>query len=294
MSQRLAKTKLCLTCSREFHPWDDTSGNFCSRYCFYEFRRVHLKCVHCGNEFVLPRWRHRYSNSFCSPECFHNHHRPIQISFQLFQLVLGSLLGDSNLKRTRGHPNYCFQVAHSVKDISYLQHKYNVFKSHNLMKQNIREEEFDSGFGLCRRGSFQTITHPFFTMFHEHFYTDGRERRVTPWVLKHMTEEGLAYWYQDDGNLAKDRLRIILSTQSLGDDSLNLIRDWFARRWGINCTIQPTPKGRVIYISSINGLKFIKLVQPYIQPSMSRKLPEKYPSYFWYGRAEPENKGENP
>ena len=46
------------------------SGKYCSRKCFYEFRKgITINCKTCGKSFYVQNWQFRGNPKFCSREC---------------------------------------------------------------------------------------------------------------------------------------------------------------------------------------------------------------------------------
>lgn len=186
------------------------------------------------------------------------------------QLILGSLLGDMTAaygcKNSR-HPR--IMVGHSINQKDYVDLKYEILKDYVLTPPKSRSNTR----GYSKNGilySFSTRSLPIFTYFYDVCYSNNGKKKVTTEWLNQLTEEGLSYWYMDDGSGGK---MIKLATCSFDYNEHLTIQKYFAERWNIKTDIDfVKSKYWQINICGDNKNKFSELVKPWIIKTMEYKL----------------------
>lgn len=97
-------------------------------------------------------------------------------------------------------------------------------------------------------------------------------------ILDHLTGRGLAYWFMDDGgkldyNKNSKNKGVVLNTQSFTTEEVELMSKQLSVKFNLECEVRSNKGKKVIVIKSTSYGVFRSLVDPYIIPEMSYKLP---------------------
>ena len=186
------------------------------------------------------------------------------ISSSQHQLILGTLLGDAFM----GHPKR-YDLCHGIKQKDYCYHIAD--KLQNFVA-SIKEIDTNQN---TRAVVLWTYRHDIFLPYFKKFYSKGKNKKyISKKCLEELTEEGLSYWYQDDGKLKK--YGAYLCTGKISPKEANTIIKYLKTRFNIKSNPQIWDKKRgytYIYIPANSREKFFSLIRPYIIPSMEYKTP---------------------
>lgn len=181
----------------------------------------------------------------------------------LKQLVLGTLLGDSSVTKTKNHVR--FQVSHCARQLKYLEFMKRTFDFNDIPCSIIPD---GTQFKLT------TKTHEFFRPFREIY---SPKKTITKELLNELTYEGIAYWFMDDvrGNpykvgSNKDH-RFQLASCGFTLDENTIIVDFF-REKGFDCWISSQGKYNLVEFSLESSRKLSDLMSPYFVTCMRYKL----------------------
>ncbi len=172
-------------------------------------------------------------------------------------LLTGKLLGDGSLE-DRGTANSRFQVRHSIKQKDYVDWCY----------QEIKEFTKSSPRRINDSYYFRTRSLPMFTRLRKKWYIEGR--KTLPSDIK-LSPFALAIWYMDDGYYDTHRDSIWFCTHCFNSGELKRIKE-LMKQLGIETTLI---KDRTKYKTRVlkkHTERFIKLVKPYIVPSLLYKI----------------------
>jgi hypothetical protein len=103
----------------------------------------------------------------------------------------------------------------------------------------------------------------------ENWYTP--KKRIYKEDLYKLEGLGLAIWYMDDGYKPKYG-GCFISTNCFSFEDLEIVKKMFLEKFNIRVTYNSK---HVTYISAKEFPKFVKLIEPYIIPSMRYKLGNK-------------------
>lgn len=113
--------------------------------------------------------------------------RTTKISEELYEFLIGTLLGDSSLC-CRGISPY-YQCEHSIKQQKYLEHKFQLL---NKFSPRLFKNFNKNSIGI------RTLCNKSFINLYKEFYP--KKSKVIPFkLLKHFTARSLAYLFMDDG-----------------------------------------------------------------------------------------------
>ena len=194
--------------------------------------------------------------------------------------IYGMLLGDSHIYRDKRSNSLLRVVATNGEDqLEYLKYKKSLFGEGSIC---------DAGLGSFSKEKhcyhYNLPIDPYVDMnLKNDFFIDGK-KTITDSALSKMTEESLAFWYMDDGNLSYRESKnqspsIRLNTQGFSREINNKLANLLNDKFGISCHVTKENKNGKeyyhIYID-VNGTpKFLAMVTPYMCRVMAYKtLPE--------------------
>lgn len=198
-------------------------------------------------------------------------------------VLLGMVAGDGYLnvrerKRTNGstYTSSELVVLHSAKQRAYCEHKLGLCKE--LLGTNATLRERKHGPGNKYFGISFSVANPYFKMLKGWTYEEGTKKFNSVW-LDHLTPEGVAIWYMDDGharrNYNKDGRVTSVATDistCCTEAETDLICQWFWDTHKIKFKKYRTKGNWSIQCNTENSRLFAHLVQPFIIDSMLYKL----------------------
>lgn len=182
----------------------------------------------------------------------------------LHQMIIGTLMGDAYMT----HPKK-YGLGHGVDQVEYCYHV--AERLHNFVASIGDKENY------CvteRSFEFWTYRHEVFQPYFERFYSKGLKKKFfTENTAFDLKEEGLAYWYMDDGKWSSSGSHLCVGniSEQEGIILIELLRNNFNLSASIQCHDR---KGGsyTIYIPSKNRAYFYDLISPYVIPSMRYKV----------------------
>jgi len=199
-----------------------------------------------------------------------------------YQMILGSLLGDSSLciQEGVGAKNPYFKFAHGDKQREYFNYKKDVLKT--LCKRSYCRENENRGFNK-RKGALLleggTSCLPELKSIHAMLYTPRKS--ISTAYLNLLDARGIAFWYMDDGSLGRCDT-VNLSTASFSKEENLTIIHYFKENWDIEfklVTFTSPASEKTLFRLRANkdaSSKFLKLVAPHIHKSLQYKLGKNY------------------
>ena len=154
--------------------------------------------------------------------------------------IIGMVMGDGSLYRNRlrnlqesGHDK--LDIAHSIKQQRYLAEKRIIVNSLFEYEIPITNKLVTTKGKVYPACKFCTRVHPRLTFIADRCYENGK-KRITPWVIENITDQGLAIWWMDDGHL---RLRkgfggeLIFGLYGFPKQDVELLQTVIAARYGV-------------------------------------------------------------
>jgi len=123
-------------------------------------------------------------------------------------VVLGSLLGDGNLRLASHSKNSYLRIGHCEKQLEYLNWKSSILKPFSRevkLDQPERVKMIDNN--ECHSTNFyrfNTIAHPDITYFYKKYVSDNKKRIVTD-LINELDLIAMAVWFADDGSVHVDK-----------------------------------------------------------------------------------------
>ncbi len=193
------------------------------------------------------------------------------------ELIIGSTLGDANIRIPGRNVNANFIVAHSGKQKDYVLWKYSLLKEWVLTppKKSIRRYHKDKTRNLIS-WRFLTLSHPQLTEIYQIFYRNNK--KIVPDNIEKLLVSplSLAVWIMDDGNRNKNAL--FLNTQNFSLQEQRELCNCLERNFGLRATINKHSiyNERQLYrirIDTTSTKKLCHLIHKYLLSSMHYKLP---------------------
>ena len=200
----------------------------------------------------------------------------LSLSKTLFDLSIGTLLGDASLQTQDGGKTYRLKFQQSDNlHREYLFHLHEQFHDWVLSPPCFNEKR--------NMWSFQTISHNDFTELANIFYLDSQGNRckkhIKPFFVEHyLTPMSLAYWIMDDGgrscyNQDYPRKGIALNTHGFSKQQVEILCQGLQNRYGFHCWLKLNKNKWIIVISGHDHSKIMKKIEKFIIPSMYHKIP---------------------
>lgn len=191
----------------------------------------------------------------------------------LYEIAVGSLLGDACLYRVSKDTKIKFEQGHIHKE--YLFSLFNLFKVYTFQEEPYtRLEIHGSKKGQVKSYSFRTFTHTTFNDLWDLLMVDGRKSIRPGLITNHLTGLGLAYWIMDDGSLQNDKKSMIIHTQSYTKAEVELLSSELNMKFSLSSRVIPHKQVyHVIFIPSKDANTLYNLISPFVHQSMCYKLP---------------------
>lgn len=177
-------------------------------------------------------------------------------------IIVGSILGDGYVRIISGRNNAFLEINHSLRAKEYVDYKFSILK--RIVKSSPVERATNDGRYAYR---FFTRQHKDITSLYHLFYKNGK--KIVPDRLQ-LDPVSLAIWYMDDGSSSRSN-DVYINTQQF-----SLIYQkkllFFLRSFGIKARINKDKKYYRIRILKESILDFMKIIAPYVPPSMQYKL----------------------
>lgn len=204
------------------------------------------------------------------------------ISKELEQLIVSGILGDGSIRKQR-KASMTFTQCEKQKD--YLFWKYDLFKKHDLLSNKMYPKEIIINLNgkKFKQYRFSTLQSYILSSYYDYFYKSG-EKRITRKMLNKLDAFGLAIWYMDDGNLAKNfhkrkdgskklsSINLMLNTQSFCYEDHLIIQKYFMKVWNIETKIHKNKNKFRIVMNTTNTKIFIEIIKPYIINCLKYKI----------------------
>lgn len=186
------------------------------------------------------------------------------------ETLVGLLLGDACLETADGGRTYRLKIEQAARHEAYVFHLYAVFREWVLSPPRKRKTSED---GSRFNWVFQTVSHPALRFYAHSFYSE-RKKRVPKLIHRWLTPRGLAYWFMDHGSMKPAQSKgVILNTQGFSRPELERLSQVLQSKFDLQTSVRRQPDGYQIYVSGKSFEDFVRLVEPYVLPEMTYKVP---------------------
>lgn len=194
-------------------------------------------------------------------------------------------MGDASLYRNRFRDgtyqgNYLLDIAHCQRQLEYLEHKRKIANQIfdyeiPVRSKTIQNKKTGKTYFAYK---FATRVHSRLTFIARKIYINGT-KKITPWVLNNITEEGLAYWWMDDGSLTTRNAKrakgaITWGTYGFGKDEVDMFNAWLSKHYDTTLSVKKHSKsGWFLYGKVQENMKLVNAMAKYSIPCMEYKFP---------------------
>jgi recombination protein RecA len=199
-----------------------------------------------------------------------------------WQVILGGLMGDGALSRSRSGHGARFRWGHGAKQADYGDWKASLFA-------NLAVSRSTNANGAVFH-DMQPL--PELAELREAVYVDGK-KVLSHDYLKQLTPLSLAIWYMDDGSFSlrtegKQRRtaggsgRVTICVEAMSPDSRVRLCVYLAHTWGVEAKLIASGSAgkAVLVFSKDETAKLHALIAPFVHPSMQYKLLPAYRGRF--------------
>lgn len=214
-----------------------------------------------------------------------NRNKPIIISDEAKEILVGTLLGDSTVRKYNRNCesarilNSCICCGHS-----YLQKEYALYLKKCLENAGLKisytenskitysyiKDHIAKVNGICNVSTQKNIS---FNSWRDDWYPDGK--KIVPRSIENIiSAKSLAFWFMDDGTLSntKKEKHYTICTQGFTCEDVDYLREILLKKFNIHTTRQKSICGPIIYIRSFSKKLFTELIRPYVCETMKYKL----------------------
>jgi len=167
--------------------------------------------------------------------------KTLSLSKTLFEISVGTLLGDASIQTQDGGKTYRLKFQQSEN-----LHRDYLMSLHREFDDWVLSPPF---FDVTRNmWSFQTISHSDFRKLAQLFVLENQgnqcQKHVQPNLVEHyLTPRGLAYWIMDDGgrscyNRDYPRKGFALNTHGFSQPEIEILCQGLQNRYGLDCWLR--------------------------------------------------------
>lgn len=184
-----------------------------------------------------------------------------------FQVLLGTVLGDTHLYRKYIHGDCTGICNHCLEQEELIFTKYKYLK--NISQEPKLVNKYDERLQIpsYQQWYWYINANPALNEIYDMFYKN-KVKYINKELFEQIEPLALAIWYMDDGS-KEGNSGYLLCTNSFTNQDIDIIQRTLLFKFGINTSKQ---KSNMIYIMSDSKDAFKKLIEPYIVDSMKYKL----------------------
>ncbi len=190
-------------------------------------------------------------------------------------LIVGSMLGDATMRMGEGAVNANFKIEHGLMQKEYVMWKYEILKPLVLTQPNLSFRYKENGLRYAKSWWFRTIRHRLFTEIYVRFYTRNGykcgKKIISEEIKDAINPVVLAVWIMDDGSYSRGKIDI--STYSFSLPEIQLLQAALVSKYDIHSNFyKDRNKGFRMYFNIQETKKIVKVIYPYIIPTMKYKI----------------------
>lgn len=184
-----------------------------------------------------------------------------------FQVILGTVLGDTHLYRKYTCGDCTGTCNHCLEQEELIFTKYNYLKNIPQVPRLVDKYDDRLQNPNYQQWYWYINANPALNDIYDMFYKD-KIKYINKELFEQIEPLGLAIWYMDDG-CKEGNCGYILCTHSFSNTDIDIMQKILLSKFNINTSKH---KSNAIYIMSDSKLAFKKLIEPYIVDSMKYKL----------------------
>jgi hypothetical protein len=203
-------------------------------------------------------------------------------NYNLLCILIGSLLGDGSMERDGNGSRFAFYQAkvngeyllwlHKIiSQLGYCKEDLPIIQSRKIDLTKVNKKNYDN-FTLFYFYRFRTYTYSSFNWIYNEFYPN--KRKIIPNIIdSYLSPLSLAIWIMDDGCLFKNK-GLKFCTNSFTLKEIQYLAYLLKNKYNLETSIHKT--GLInqynLYIPKSSLYNLIKIVKPYIHPTMYYKI----------------------
>jgi hypothetical protein len=195
-------------------------------------------------------------------------------SHRKLSLISGKLLGDGGFTiQPKRKPRFLFM--HCLQDQKWCFYCYSQLTDVLRLNTPVYKKVIDPRLvkGYSESYYVQSLTSELSTLLQPLWYQHKKKVIPFEFLADTLSPECLAWWYQDDGHLKVENgklKKVILSSESFSIEENNKLIKLISSKFGI--TFSTDKQNRLLLYDLPQIYYFLRLIRPYIHPSMNRKL----------------------
>ena len=208
---------------------------------------------------------------------------PHRLSGFQWEVLLGTLMGDGALSRTRSGHGARFRWSHGPKQVAYSDWKASLFG--NISSARSSRQSDGAVF-------YDFTPLPELAELRQAMYLFGK-KVLSDDYLKQLTPLSLALWYMDDGHYIERAKgvqsrtrhgsgRMQICVEAMEPTSRQRLADYLADTWGIRARLHLSGRAQkaVLTFPKDETAKFHALIAPFVHPTMEYKLQARFRGRF--------------
>lgn len=197
-------------------------------------------------------------------------------------VLYGMCLGDGCLHKQLTNKNYGLTIGHGPRQELWLKHK-----AEKLLSIFGGKPVNVNSYSSLNKTTNKVYTNlqlrkvdPYFNQIHKNLYPSGK-KILTRKVLDFLTDEGLAYWFMDDGCgvVCKNNKGyfcgcMIRIATYVSREEADVIADWFHTKYQLTVKFDVDKRSNKVSVrfGTLDSQAFARIVAPYIIDSMFYKI----------------------
>ena len=205
---------------------------------------------------------------------------PTVLTDEQKSILIGSLLGDGCLPKTKGSNSY-FVFSQDRKQAGYVRWLANKFK-YWLTPKGVtfytwRTSRIGNKVYVQHVVTFETIRHPVFTELRNWFYLDTGKKIVPFKIEESLTPLSIAVWFMDNGSQRK------ISTYNFTFFEVEILQSILKTKFDVDSEILKFKLNGKVFpeLHILSHERFFHLIAPVVMkiPSMIYKIPKSYRTF---------------
>jgi hypothetical protein len=191
-------------------------------------------------------------------------------NYDVIQVLIGSLLGDSHLEKRGEGIRVKFEQTN--RNVEYLMwfHKFFASKGYCSIEKPKLFKQIKKNNFVYHGYKFTTYSFSSFIWLYKAFYVDKVKHLPIELLQEFLTPMAIAIWFIDDGSSLGKGFKI--ATSCFEKEELDKLCYLLYNKFGFKCSLHKDGKYFSLYIKSTSARNFSTLVKPYMIDSMKYKL----------------------
>ena len=195
-----------------------------------------------------------------------------------WETSIGLMLGDVSLQTQNKGVRKSYRIKFEWGEINkiYAEHVHEIFNEWILSKPH-KKVRINKNKKTVITWGFQTISHTAFNNLADLFLNEKGKMIKNNLIKDQLSGRGLAYWFMDDGgkldyNKNSKNKSLVLNTHSFTKEEVHRMSVELSEKFNLCTNVKLNKNKNIIIIESESYETFLKIVNPYIIPSMRYKL----------------------